>query len=384
MKQKRGLGLTYQRGSRWWIQYSVRGVRHREPVPATVIEKDGIKTVREATEADGVRLLKHRIGEVAQGKAVGSAVTKTTLGDLTDMVENDYRANGRHSDIKAVIAHLHAFFGKDERVVNISSDRITAYIAERQQETWRGRPVKPATVNIEVALLRRGFRLAARAGKVNAVPNFDLLAVKNARKGFFERPEFEAVLAKLPVHLKPLIETMYLSGWRRGEVLSRQWKHIDFAKGWMRLDPGETKNGEGRMFPLTAELRAVLETQRAWVSEIEKEIGAIIPHIFINDDGTPIRNYRRSWATACKAAGVPGRLVHDFRRTAVRNLERAGVSRSAAMKLTGHKTESVYRRYAIVSESDLREAGDKLAALYAGETTTAAKPKVVALAGQAR
>ena len=72
---------------------------------------------------------------------------------------------------------------------------------------------------------------------------------------------------------------------------------------------------------------------------------------------------RRSWKTACEKAGVPGRLLHDLRRSAVRNLERAGVSRSVAMKMTGHKTESVYRRYAIVSESDLRKAAVKLAAI---------------------
>jgi integrase len=61
--------------------------------------------------------------------------------------------------------------------------------------------------------------------------------------------------------------------------------------------------------------------------------------------------------------GVPDRIPHDFRRTAVRNLERAGVSRSVAMKMTGHKTEAIYRRYAIVSEQDLHEAARKLAAV---------------------
>ena len=78
-------------------------------------------------------------------------------------------------------------------------------------------------------------------------------------------------------------------------------------------------------------------------------------------NGEPIRDFRTAWKTACPNAGLPGRIPHDFRRTAVRNLERAGVSRSVAMKMTGHKTEAVYRRYAIVSEQDLREAAVKLA-----------------------
>jgi integrase len=71
--------------------------------------------------------------------------------------------------------------------------------------------------------------------------------------------------------------------------------------------------------------------------------------------------------TACKDAGRPGLLLHDLRRSAVRNLERAGISRSVAMKLTGHKTEAVYRRYAIVAESDLRDAGTKLSEVLAPE-----------------
>ena len=85
------------------------------------------------------------------------------------------------------------------------------------------------------------------------------------------------------------------------------------------------------------------------------------PWVFYRDDGAAIRNFRKSWKKACIAAGVPGhRIVHDFRRTAVHNLERAGVSRSVAMKLIGHLTESVYRRYAIVCETDLAEALTKL------------------------
>jgi integrase len=78
--------------------------------------------------------------------------------------------------------------------------------------------------------------------------------------------------------------------------------------------------------------------------------------------GRPLTDFRKSWRTAVRLAGCPGRIPHDFRRTAVRNLVRAGVSRSVAMKTTGHKTASVYARYAIVSDQDLREAAAKLAA----------------------
>ena len=370
MKRKRGLGrglgVIYQRGETWWIQYSVRGVRHRESVGSIVLLPDN-KT-RPVNRADAVNLLKKRIGEVQAGKLVGNAVEKTTLGDLTKMLADDYAANKRHSSVAASVAHLHDFFGAEARAIDITSDRITAYRAQRQGETWAKRPVASATINYELAMLRRAFKLAARAGKVSSVPEFDMLVIDNARQGFFEREQFNAVREHLPAYLKPVIETLYLTGWRRGEVLSRQWQHVDFAKGWLRLEPGQSKNKQGRMFPLTAEeLRAVLETQRERVREIERETGAIIPWVFVRDDGSQIVGLRKAWATACKNAGVGKKLIHDFRRTAVRNLERSGVSRSAAMKMTGHLTESVYRRYAIVSESDLIEAGGKLAALHAAD-----------------
>ena len=162
------------------------------------------------------------------------------------------------------------------------------------------------------------------------------------------------------------------------ELQTRQWKHIDFGAGWLRLEPGETKNGEARMFPLTADLRAVLEDQRKRTDALEQGDGANRPVVFwrvkgpgVRKDGQPVGSFRKAWMTACVEAGLGRevrdekgkltgkesfRLAHDFRRTAVRNLERALVPRSVAMKLTGHKTENVYRRYAIVPSRTFRKA----------------------------
>ena len=121
------------------------------------------------------------------------------------------------------------------------------------------------------------------------------------------------------------------------------------------------------MFPFLDDLRAVFMAQREYVSKLERALGRIIPWVFVRSDGSPIHDFRGAWQRACRGAGVPGRLVHDLRRTAVRNLERAGVSRSDAMAMTGHKTESVYRRYAIVDSATLRNAALKLSALHASD-----------------
>jgi len=123
-------------------------------------------------------------------------------------------------------------------------------------------------------------------------------------------------------------------------------------------------------------MRSVLEAQRETVRTIEREQACLIPWVFVQPDGSRIRDFRWAWRTACKNAGVPCRLVHDFRRTAVRNLERAGVPRSAAMRMTGHKTESVYRRYAITDSAMLQEAASKLATLHAAEEKSPSSAQV--------
>ena len=267
------------------------------------------------------------------------------------------------------------FFDASAKVRNITADRITAYQAKRLEGG-----AKPSTANYELAVLRRAFRLGTRAGKVAGRPEIQMLHVENTRKGFFEPEQYRAVVNHLPEHLGPLAAIAYITGWRsKSEWLTRQWRHVDFANGWLRLDPGESKNGEGRQFPFTPDLRAVLEAQREKVKAIERERSCVIPWVLVHEDGRRIKDFRGAWANACKAAGVPGRLVHDFRRTAVRNLERAGVPRSAAMKLTGHKTEAVYRRYAITDSAMLQEAAAKLATLHAAEGARQSSVKVAEL-----
>lgn len=210
-----------------------------------------------------------------------------------------------------------------------------------------------------------------------------MLQEANARKGFFEPDQFEAVLEHLPESLKPAFTVAYITGWRlKDEILTRQRSHLDLKAGWLRLEPNETKNGEGRQFPLTPALRAVLEKQAKATEAIQKKTERVISWLF-HRVGKPIKSFRRAWLTALDRAGCaevisekprkvkPLCIPHDFRRTAIRNLERAGVPRSAAMKMVGHKTESVYRRYAIVDEGTLRESGARLQSLHDLQGATA-------------
>lgn len=360
MKRERGLGSVYQpkwkdkktgekrTSPKWWICYSHRGKPLREP-------SNSIK------EADAWKLLKKRHGEIAIGKPVGPDVEKTTFEDMEAMIIADYQANGRRSlaRVEDAVNHLREVFG-DFRAVEITGDRVTGYVTYRQKEKAAN-----STINNELAALGRMFTLAIRAGKAAAKPYIAKLALNNARKGFFEREQLDSILKHLSEDLKPMLETAYVTGWRiHDELLTRQKHHLDLKAGWLRLDPGETKNNEGRNFPLTPGLREVLEKQIAHTEALQKAKGVIIPSLF-HRTGQPIKHFRRSWLTACKRAGLAGKIPHDFRRTACRNLERAGVDRASAMKMVGHKTQAIYQRYAIADESMLKDAAEKLARLHA-------------------
>lgn len=346
----RGLGRIYRRGRIWWIQYSYRGRLYRE-------------SSRSARQSDAGKLLRRRQGEMGMGRLVGPDVERTTFDDLKAMLLTDYEVNGRKSlrRAKASVKHLESFFG-ESRALDITSDRVAAYIKTRQASAP---PAKPATIRNELAALKRMFTLAFQSGKVAIRPHIPSIEVRNTRTGFFEESEFRTVLSHLPDHLKPVAEFAHLTGWRKGEVLPLEWRQVDFEAGTVRLEPGTTKNDEGRTFPFTAlpELADLLRRQRERTQARAREAGQIILWVF-DHNGKPIKDIRGAWRAACKAAGSPGRLFHDLRRTAVRNLERAGVARSVAMKLTGHRTESVYRRYAIVSVADLTEGVKRLASLH--------------------
>jgi len=359
-KGRRGFGGVYLRGNVWWVRYSYRGKKHREPA---------------GTEADAGRLLKKRLGEMGQGKVTGRDAEKVTLGDLGQMVLDDYALNGNRSAkrVEQCLAHLYGYFGaragepderepqyaaeagKRLRALDLTMDVLTAYAAKRQAEG-----AAHATVRNELATLRRGFNLAVRAGRLSQRPAFPEIEARNRRQGFFERAEFDAVLSRLPADVAAVAEFLYWSGWRRGEALSLEWRHVDLRAGIIRID--DSKNGDPRTLPFRVlpALAALIDRQREATSAVEQARGVIVRNVF-HRDGKPVVSFRRSWATACKAAGVPNRIVHDFRRTAARNLSRAGVPERTIMELCGWKTRSVFDRYRIVNEADLADGLQKLA-----------------------
>jgi integrase len=201
-----------------------------------------------------------------------------------------------------------------------------------------------------------------RARKVFARPHIEMLKEPAPRAGFFEHAEFIRVRDLMPLDVQPLIEFICITGWRwKSEAWSLTWAQVDFSSGTVTIAPGQTKGGEGRLFVMTPELRKILKAQRNAGDASEAATGKPCPLVF-HRDGEPLKEFYKAWRKACESAKVPGRLLHDMRRTAIRNLIRAGVSERVAMQMCGHKTRSIFDRYNITSDRDLRSAAVLLSA----------------------
>jgi integrase len=208
--------------------------------------------------------------------------------------------------------------------------------------------------------LRHAFELARRQGKLTTAPYIKLHKERNRRMGTFQFSDFAPLREALPEYLRAPVTVAYYTGWRlASEILTRRKSHL--VDGWLILEIGEGKNEEPRKFPLDLipELREVVEAQLAMTRELEKKTGRFIEWLF-HRDGNRIVDYRPAWTKACAAAGLTGKLAHDFRRTAATNLINAGVDPLTAMALVGWKDISMLKRYRIIQDEPLKRAVEKL------------------------
>jgi integrase len=278
---------------------------------------------------------------------------------LSRLQPTDYKVHKRrtlkHAE-RRVQKHLVPFFrGRGiERLAAITLTELRAFASHRQAAG-----ASNAEINRELGVLSRAFALAMESERISAAPKFPRLKEAPPRSGFFERDQFEAVRANLPAYAQAPVTFMYETGWRKREVLDLKWKNIDLKAGLVRLDVGTTKTGEGRIFPFTEALRHLLEQQRDITRRFERDHGVVVPYVF-HHDGRRIWTIWRCWGTACRRARVAGRVPHDFRRTACRNLVNAGVPEKVAMTMVGWRTRKMMDRYHIVNETDLRNAVKKL------------------------
>jgi len=236
--------------------------------------------------------------------------------------------------------NLRTFF-KDVPVEDLTERKIDLYIKARLKQ-GRSR----TTVNRELQLLGQAMLLAKRKKLLTDVPHIEKFSEKdNARQGFFEQEEFETMMSLLPPYLKDVARFAYHIGWRKTEILTLEWR--DIHGDVIRLHSEIAKNKDGRALVIVGELANILARRQA--ERVESS-----PYVF-HREGLRIKHDNRAWHTARQKAGLPGKFFHDARRTAGRNMDRAGVPRQTAKQITGDQTDAVYNRYRIVNEQDIRE-----------------------------
>jgi len=324
------------------------------------------KLCQESTKSESLMvaesLLRDRLSKVERGLPV-ARMKKLKYEDIRETLVLDYRTRGvkmleKDKNGNSYVwgfEHLNSFF-KNRLVMEITTDLLYKFIERRQ-----GDGAKNATINRNLSLLRRMMSLAQRAGKLAHAPYFPMLKEDNVRKGFLTPSQFIKLRGALPEHLRPLVTFLYFTGCRIGAALAITWTEIEFENGryQLRIEGNQTKNEEPILLPLPLELNEILKK---------------LPRKGNLFDS---RNLRKSFQAACIEVGLgratgpkvwqyKGLLLHDLRRSGVRNLIRSGVPRRIAMKISGHLTESTFERYNIVDSTDLHEAMAKVEKYFDG------------------
>ena len=391
----RGDGRVYQRkGSPfYWCEYWLRGKQYREST-----ETADKKTAQKFLSR---RLKEVHADQIGAKTFISPQQERVTVDSLLDSLESDLKLRGKwNPKVNSNVKPLREYFG-EWRAVDVTSDAVSKYIEDLLELEYSA-----ATCNRRTQLLGQAYKLAVRKKKLNAAPFIPRLSeVGNERQGFCETENIGAVLKNLPEYLRDFVRCDHLIGWRKGAMQSLRWPDITDDVVYLGAKNSKTRKPES--VPLEGELKDIIERRRsAAVWQGEDEQAHFSEYVF-HDQGRPIGDFRKAWATACVAAGVGkfvcrtcdvevdengkcckcgqtwwkedlkyvGLLFHDLRRTAARNMVRAGVPVPVAMKITGHRTDSMFRRYAIVDEEQKREALAKTQVYLA----TSAKKKVLAI-----
>jgi integrase len=345
----RGDGRVFKRVEKYWVAYYApkngRMAEFRESVGTS--EKEAHKRL-----ADRIHEVKnHKKGIKA---FTGPAQERVTVEQLLQDLERDYTVHTRSSleRLKSHLTHIRAYFASD-RARSVTRSRLLAYIEFRQRAGAAN-----ATINRELEPLQRAFSLAMENELLSFAPKFPSLPEDNARQVFFNRTDFLKIVAnlkfrnKVDADLQDYMNWFYYAGMRPKETKSLTWACFDKEKWTVRLEAKNAKTRKPRKLIVDGELKSIIQRRLA-----ARRLNC--PLIF-HRRGMPIGDFRKVWKAACKAAGVvggvKGYVPYDCRRTAVRNLTRAGVEESVAMKISGHRTRAVFDRYNITSDEDIQEA----------------------------
>jgi len=314
----RKLGKYYQ------IDYYVGSKRIREILK-------GVTTKRDAEEIERERL-RNSTGPIEYKRFEGLARWFLTHPDKQSKKTLD-------RDHQRFEKHLLPYFGHC-KPHDINSSMVDDYKVRRQRQFAAN-----ATINRELALLKSIFRFALKKGKVFRVPSIDLLPEDNVRQRFIAEEEFQKILPLLSADVLPIVVIAYHTAMRLGEILALRWKNIDLKR---RLFLFETeKTGKQRAVALHPEIIKLFDS---------------VPRGF---GETPVFNLRRDhvervWRRACRKAGIKDAWIHDLRRTRATIWHKEqGLPQDLIMSMSGHRTDSMFRRYQIVSTEYVERLAQK-------------------------
>lgn len=329
----KGMGSLYLRGKTWWMTFNRNGKQFR------VSSGTDNKSIAKGK-------LKLEIQKAMSSSFIPPDKRKITIADLvTDLLAHFERVGKTafKADCKARWeSRLRSTF-QNMKCPDLGTAAMNVY-----RDTWVSAGKSHATVNRDLQVLRRAYRLAAECEppKVERVPKFVLMKEDNARRIFISPEQVDQLRqagGREGLWARVLIEMAYMYGWRRGELLSLRVQDVNLGDGTIRLQT--SKNGDPREVPMTDAIKTL--------------ITPLVIKGSPDDRVFPDVDFRCLWRRLCKGIAVPGKrgiTFHDFRRTAARAKRSAGVSESTIMDMSGWRTSAMFRRYAIVDNTDKLDA----------------------------
>jgi integrase len=332
-----GFKLRKASGKCYWVEYYTSGKRKRERIGPN----------KEAAEQRLREVLKLRTEERFIDK---DPAARLTLGELCKWYLDlpEVKAKDSYKRDEQVFDNLKRVLGEATKLKNITPGRVESYQKERLNEssrTHKGENIRPATVNMEVMILKVAINRAIKHGKLhfNQIARVKKLQENNVRQRLLTEKEFDTVLRNCDSHIKGPVMVGYYMGLRLSEIINLTWPEVDLKRGFIRLAAERTKTNTSRSIPLHPKVKAILETLPR---------GLHTDRVFLFD-GKPFNEFKRSWKTALKNAGIEDFVFHDLRHCALNNLRKAGNDFFQVMALSGHKTMSVFKRYNLVTEDEL-------------------------------
>ena len=339
-----GRNIRKESSKCYWIEYYLAGKRKRERIGHSKLAAE------------------NRLREIQTAKAEGRYINSIkglniTIGELQRwyMSLSEVRNLATYNTLQSRIGHPVRIFGESKHASSLNLGDIERYRTLRSQEEsfWRkNSTVSQATINKEISAFKSMLNVAVKYGKIesNPISKATLLRDNNVRERIISQQEFETLLSYAPVHLAPVITMAFYEPMRRDEIIGLTWDEIDLNAGFIRLMAHRTKGKKtGRSIPIHPAVRDMLQ-------DLPRSISTNRVFLYLDKQGRyrPFKEFNRSWRRIRKLAGLEDVVFHDFRHSAITNLRKAGNPPSVIMKASGHKTMSMFLRYNLVDDDDLK------------------------------